>query len=65
MKRYLCFIALCAVAVILHTSFTGDTPTTKAELGKLLFFDPILSKDRTISCAPAISQNLLLQTLEW
>lgn len=51
MKRYLCFIIPCVVAVILHASFTGDAPTTKAELGKLLFFDPILSKDRTISCA--------------
>ena len=26
-------------------------PKTKAELGKLLFFDPILSKNKTVSCA--------------
>ena len=31
--------------------FTNDEPADKAGLGKLLFFDPILSKDRTISCA--------------
>lgn len=29
----------------------GDEPTTKATLGQKLFFDPILSSDRTISCA--------------
>jgi cytochrome c peroxidase len=28
-----------------------NEPATKAALGKLLFFDPILSKDSTISCA--------------
>lgn len=29
----------------------GDEPQTKVDLGKQLFFDPILSSDRTISCA--------------
>ncbi len=32
-------------------SFGKKKPVSKAELGKLLFFDPILSKDLTISCA--------------
>ena len=32
-------------------SFSNNEPTNKEELGKLLFFDPILSKDSTISCA--------------
>ena len=51
MKKYFFFIAPCLAVIIIHTSFTGNAPGTKAELGKLLFFDPILSKDRTISCA--------------
>jgi len=32
-------------------SFKDTEPVTEAELGKILFFDPILSKDSTISCA--------------
>ncbi len=32
-------------------SFKGTDPTTEAELGEILFFDPILSQDSTISCA--------------
>ncbi|HKH59918.1 MAG TPA: cytochrome c peroxidase [Flavitalea sp.] len=51
MKKYVCFIVPSIAVVVIHTSFTGSGPSTKAELGKLLFFDPILSKDRTISCA--------------
>jgi cytochrome c peroxidase len=35
----------------MQVSFSNREPATKAELGKLLFFDPILSKDNTISCA--------------
>ncbi len=31
--------------------FADDEPTTKARLGEKLFFDPILSSNRTISCA--------------
>jgi cytochrome c peroxidase len=49
-----CMIVLAAIALVMvMQSFTGNEkePATKAELGKLLFFDPILSKDRTISCA--------------
>lgn len=45
-------ITITAIAVAgIMASFNNKEPTTKAELGKLLFFDPILSKDRTISCA--------------
>src|SRR5688500_689836 len=51
MKKYL-FLALIGVVVIsIHASFIGNDPVDKAALGKLLFFDPILSKDKTISCA--------------
>ena len=51
MKKYI-IVALLSIAVmVIHASFTGTEPASKAELGKLLFFDPILSKDKTISCA--------------
>ena len=36
---------------VLQAGISITEPATKAELGKLLFFDPILSADRTISCA--------------
>ncbi len=40
----------CAIAICI--GFNQPTPiNTKAQLGQKLFFDPILSKDRTISCA--------------
>lgn len=51
MRKYFFFISSCVAVIVIHTSFTGNAPGTKAELGKLLFFDPILSKDKTISCA--------------
>jgi cytochrome c peroxidase len=46
-------ILLAAILAIagMQVSFRDTVPATKAELGKLLFFDPILSKDKTISCA--------------
>ena len=51
MKKYLCVLIPCVAVVFLQASFTGTEPATKAELGRLLFFDPILSKDKSISCA--------------
>lgn len=50
MKKYLAVILAGLLLLIIHTSFTSNAPDNKAVLGKLLFFDPILSKDRTISC---------------
>lgn len=47
----LLFLSLLLVALV---SFQSDDPgdlTTKEKLGERLFFDPILSKDRSISCA--------------
>lgn len=45
-------IGILLILVVLASSFSGNAPaTTKADLGKLLFFDPILSEDLTISCA--------------
>ncbi len=37
--------------MLLLASFNNDEPKDKEALGKLLFFDAILSKDNTISCA--------------
>lgn len=49
-------IATVAVIVLLSSFISIDKridkgPASKADLGKLLFFDPILSKTKTISCA--------------
>jgi len=51
MKKYIILIMTGAVMILMLASFIGNEPGSKAELGKLLFFDPILSKDSTISCA--------------
>lgn len=51
MKKYLCIALICVTVIFIHASFVGDEPMDKAALGKLLFFDPILSRDKTISCA--------------
>jgi cytochrome c peroxidase len=51
MKKYLILIMTGLIIVFVHASFIGRGPGDKAELGRLLFFDPILSKDNTISCA--------------
>ena len=48
----LAFIALASAS-----AFTGNAPKDKAALGKLLFFDPILSKDSTISCGSCHKQQ--------
>lgn len=43
-----------SLLVVVMAGFCTDDPTepdTKEKLGEKLFFDPILSKDRTISCA--------------
>jgi cytochrome c peroxidase len=46
------FLIIAGVAIaIIQASFIDHEPIDKAALGKLLFFDPILSKDNTISCA--------------
>ncbi|MDR6197830.1 cytochrome c peroxidase [Siphonobacter sp. SORGH_AS_0500] len=47
------FLALGGILLLfLNFRFiTSEEPLSKVELGKKLFFDPILSEDRTISCA--------------
>jgi len=51
MKKYSIYGIAGIATIVIALSFTNKEPANKAELGKLLFFDPILSKDRTISCA--------------
>ena len=51
MKKYAVHGIAVIATVVIALSFTNIEPGNKAELGKLLFFDPILSKDKTISCA--------------
>jgi cytochrome c peroxidase len=51
MKKYFIIVGALGGMWLMHASFTGNEPADKAALGKLLFFDPILSKDNTISCA--------------
>ncbi|NII28989.1 cytochrome-c peroxidase [Pseudoflavitalea sp. X16] len=50
MRKIILLLVITAVCISL-TSLINNEPRTKAALGKLLFFDPILSDDRTISCA--------------
>jgi cytochrome c peroxidase len=67
MKKIVLVLTIAVVCISL-TSLINNEPHTKAELGKLLFFDPILSDDRTISCASchipgkAFADTLLVST---
>lgn len=45
------YFAFAVVTFITMLSFNDKEPANKAELGEMLFSDPILSRDRTISCA--------------
>lgn len=63
MKKVSLVLTIAAVCICL-TALINHEPRTKAELGKLLFFDPILSDDRTISCASChIPGNAFADTL--
>jgi len=42
---------LLACSVFFASSFSKKQTVSKAKLGEMLFFDPILSEDKTISCA--------------
>ena len=51
MYKYLVFVLILVGFGFVSISENTDPPKSKLELGKLLFFDPILSLDSTISCA--------------
>jgi len=50
-NKYFLFVPALMIIVFIQTAFITNEPTNKAELGKMLFSDPILSKDYTVSCA--------------
>lgn len=53
MKSVLAFLLFAGAVLVLAPSFrtTGSAPLASEDLGRLLFEDPILSSDQTISCA--------------
>jgi len=51
MKKFIFVFSTSVIVILLHAAFISGEPVSKAELGKLLFFDPILSSDSSISCA--------------
>ncbi|HEX6182149.1 MAG TPA: cytochrome c peroxidase [Chitinophagaceae bacterium] len=51
MRKYWILIAAATLLIMFQAFVPTKEPATKAELGELLFFDPILSSDSTISCA--------------
>jgi cytochrome c peroxidase len=51
------FSLSCIAAIFTLLSFTTE-PINKVQLGEKLFFDPILSKDSTISCASCHNPTL-------
>lgn len=51
MKIHTLFVVICVAAFVTQASFSREGPADKAALGEMLFFDSILSRDRTISCA--------------
>lgn len=51
MKKYLVMMLAIASLLSIQSFVLTTEPANKAALGKLLFFDPILSSDSTISCA--------------
>jgi cytochrome c peroxidase len=50
MKKYFIYVLAGAAVIFIHESF-NKAGVDKVELGRLLFFDPILSRDNSISCA--------------
>lgn len=51
MKRMIIVVMIGLAIISIQASSADEAPLDKASLGKRLFFDPILSKNNTISCA--------------
>ena len=51
MKKFVFIISAGIILLFIQAGIINDEPANKEELGKLLFFDTILSADSTISCA--------------
>jgi len=51
-RYYILFFTILSVLILASSRYSGFTnPSSAAELGEKLFFDPILSQDSTLSCA--------------
>ena len=51
MKKCVFIISAVIILLFMQAMIISNEPSNKQELGELLFFDPILSIDSTISCA--------------
>lgn len=51
MQKLITIFLAAGIGLAMHVSFRTKAPETREELGQLLFFDPILSVDKSISCA--------------
>src|SRR3954451_13873870 len=51
MKKFVFMLSAGIILLFIQASLINNEPANKQELGKLLFFDPILSIDSSISCA--------------
>lgn len=51
MKKQITIVAAIMLIIFVQATVVDNQLTTKAQLGALLFSDPILSKDSTVSCS--------------
>ena len=51
MKKYVVVMIVVTGIVFIQATIKIDNAADKEKLGRALFFDPILSKDSTVSCA--------------
>jgi cytochrome c peroxidase len=51
MKKYIIIIMGVVAVVLIQATTIKNNPVSKEKIGELLFSDPILSKDSTVSCA--------------
>jgi cytochrome c peroxidase len=51
MKKYIISAIVVFGILFIQATLSNEESVSKEELGKLLFFDPILSRNKTISCA--------------
>lgn len=55
---YFLFFTLLSILILISAKYSGYTnPSSSAELGEKLFFDPILSQDSSLSCAGCHKPN--------
>jgi len=57
MSKSVFVIVVLLLVIVVPVSFSKKKKTGKEELGKLLFFDPILSSDYSVSCASCQKPN--------